>query len=112
MVSMLIVWVILTIAILVVAWLLPGVKVNSIGSAAFTAAILGFLNAFIKPIIVFLTIPITIVTLGLFLLVINALMFMLAGALVSGVQVKSFWWALLGSIIVSVVSWSLTTMLL
>jgi putative membrane protein len=98
-------WIIITVAILIAAYILPGVTVRSTGTAIFAAAILGILNALVRPILVFLTLPITIITLGLFLFVINALMFMLAGALVSGFQVKSFWDALLGSLIVTVVSY-------
>jgi putative membrane protein len=101
----LIAWLITTIAILLAAYLIPGIRIASAGAVIIGAAILGILNAFLKPILVVLTFPLTIVTLGLFLLVINALMFLLAGALVKGFEVKSFWSALLGSLIVSIVSY-------
>jgi putative membrane protein len=100
----LVAWLITTIAILLAAYLIPGIRIAGAGAAVIAAAILGILNALLKPILVVLTFPLTIVTLGLFLLVINALMFLLAGALVRGLEVKSFWAALLGSLVVSVVS--------
>ena len=76
MTRILIAWLITTIAILLAAYLLPGIRIASAGAAIIGAAILGILNAFLKPILVILTFPLTIVTLGLFLLVINALMFL------------------------------------
>lgn len=97
-------WIIATIAILLVAYLLPGIRVASLGSAFIAAAVLAVLNALIRPILVVLTFPLTIVTLGLFLFVINALLFQLAGALVPGFKVESFWWALAASFLVSIVS--------
>ncbi len=105
MAGLLINWVIATIAILVAAYLIPGIRVDSIGAALIGAAILGILNAVVKPILVILTLPITLLTLGLFLFVINALMFLLAGSLLSGFHVQSFWPALLGSLVVTVVSY-------
>lgn len=99
----LIAWLITTVAVLVAAYLIPGIRIASVGAAIIGAAILGILNTLLKPILVVLTFPLTIVTLGLFLLVINALMFLLAGALVQGFEVKSFWSALLGSLVVSIV---------
>jgi putative membrane protein len=98
-------WVITTIAILVAAYIIPGIKVDSLGAALIGAAILGILNAVLKPILVVLTLPITLLTLGLFLFVVNALVFLLAGNLLSGFHVASFWSALLGSLVVSVVSY-------
>lgn len=98
-------WVIATIAILVAAYLIPGIRVDSLGAALIGAAILGILNAVVKPVLVILTLPITLLTLGLFLFVINALMFLLAGSLLSGFHVQSFWPALLGSLVVTVVSY-------
>ncbi len=98
-------WIVTTLAIIVVTHLIPGVKVSSLGAAIVAAAILGILNALVRPILVILTLPLTIVTLGLFLFVINALMFQLAGALVPGFHVDSFWSALLGSLIVSTIAY-------
>jgi len=110
MVGILIRWLITTVAILIVPQLISGVKVDSLGTALWAAAILGILNALIRPILFLLTLPLTILTLGLFILVINALMFQLAGALVSGLHVASFWSAFFASIIVSLVSWLTNSM--
>lgn len=87
--------------VLLTAYVLPGVGVASFWSAVVVAIVLAILNALIKPILVIITIPITIVTLGLFLLVINALIIMLADSLVTGFQVNSFWWALIFSLVLS-----------
>ena len=105
MTHILVSWIVTTLAILVVTYVLPGVRVSSLGAAVVAAAILGILNALVRPILIILTLPLTIVTLGLFLFVINALMFQLAGSLVSGFHVDSFWSALLGSLIVSIISY-------
>lgn len=87
--------------IMVLAWILPGIHVASYFTAIIVALILGLLNIFLKPILVILTIPVTIVTLGLFLFVINALIILAAGWLISGFTVDGFWWALLFSILMT-----------
>ena len=92
------------IAILITAYVLPGISVDGIVVALILAVILGAINTFIKPILVILTLPITVVTLGLFLLVINALLVMLASAVVPGFAVAGFWWALLFALVLSVIS--------
>ncbi len=102
--SILISWLIATIAILVAAHIIPGIRVDSFGAALVGALILGILNALLKPILIILTLPITLLTLGLFLFVLNALIFWLAGSLFSGFHVDSFLPALLGSLVVSVVT--------
>lgn len=89
-------------AVVLTAYLLPGVNVDGYGSALIVALVLSIANMIVKPILVILTIPITILTLGLFLLVINALIIMLADYLVDGFSVDNFWWALLFSVILSV----------
>jgi putative membrane protein len=91
-------------AIIFTAFLLPGIVVNDYLTGIIIAALLALLNITIKPILIFLTIPITLVTLGLFLLVINALLVMMAAHIVSGFTVDNFWWALLFSIILSLVN--------
>lgn len=95
-----------TIAVLITAWLLPGVSIdgNSFFTAFILAVVLAFLNAVLKPILVFLTIPVTILTLGFFYLVINALIIILAKYLVQGFHVNGFFPALLFSIVLSVIS--------
>jgi len=102
-------WLVTTIAIFMVPSLVPGVKVEGIGAALAAAAILGILNALVRPILIILTLPLTILTLGVFILIINALLFQLAGAIVSGIHVASFWSAFFASIIVSLVSWILNS---
>ncbi len=92
------------VAVVVAAYLIPGIHVGGFITAIIVAIALAILNALIKPILTVLTIPITIVTLGLFLLVINAAMVSLAGWMVSGFEVDGFWSALFFSIIVSIVS--------
>ena len=95
---------ILSLAVYFTAWLLPGVSITSYPSAILVAIVLGLLDAFLKPILVFLSFPITIVTFGLFLLVINAIIILIASYLIGSFKVESFWWALLFSIVVSLVS--------
>jgi len=105
MVGILVRWFIITVAILIAANVVPGIRVADLQTALIAAAILGILNALVRPVLVILTLPITLLTLGLFLFVINALMFQLAGHLVSGFYVQSFWSALLGSLVVTIVSY-------
>lgn len=90
------------IAVMLTQWLLPGVQVNGFFNALLIAIVLGFLNTFLKPVLILLTIPFTVITLGLFLLVINAVIIMLAGKLIDGFEIDGFWWALLFSIILSI----------
>lgn len=91
-------------AVYVAAWLLPGVHLNGFWSSVGLTLVLALLNTLVKPILVLFTIPVTILTLGLFLLVIDALIVMLASRLLSGFSVDSFWWAILYSVILSLVS--------
>jgi putative membrane protein len=90
------------------AWLLPGVAINDAKTAIIVALVLALLNTFIKPILVILTIPVTIITLGLFLLVINILIIKLTDSLVGGFTVDGWLSALLFSLIVSLVTWMLS----
>ena len=89
-------------AVLLAAYLLPGVEVEHFGYALLAAAVLSIANALVRPVLIILTIPVTIVTLGLFLLVINALMVMMVDYFVPGFEVRGFWWALAFSLILSV----------
>lgn len=88
--------------VMLIAHLLPGVKVDSFIQSVYVAIILGLLNVFIKPIIILFTLPVTIITLGLFLLVINALLVQLCSNIVGGFYVESFWTAMFFSIILSI----------
>ena len=95
-------WLLSAAALLAVAYLYPGVVVTSLTGALIAAAVLGFLNMVLRPILVLLTLPVTLVTLGLFLFIVNALMFCAAASLVSGLSVTGFGAALVGSLIYSV----------
>ena len=95
-------WLLLAAALLLVAHLSPGVTVNSFGAALVAALVLGLLNMLVRPLLVLLTLPVTVLTLGLFLFVINALMFWAAGSLLQGFEVRGFIAALIGSLIYSV----------
>ncbi len=94
-------WFLLAAALLLVAHLYPGVAVNSFGSALIAALVLGLLNTLVRPLLVLLTLPVTLLTLGLFLFVINALMFWAAASMLGGFQVSGFWAALIGSLLYS-----------
>lgn len=89
-------------AVFILAYLLNGVEVNGYLGAIFVAVVLAILNLFVKPILIIFTLPVTILTLGLFLLVINALIILLADKLVEGFSVSSFWTAILFSILLSI----------
>jgi len=86
------------------AMILPGVRVDGHWTAIVVAIVLGLLNTFIRPLLVILTIPITIVTLGLFLLVVNALMIELTDYFVSGFKVTTFWWALIFGLLITILN--------
>ena len=99
-------WLINMVAILLIAYLLPRlVWVDSLGAALIAALLLGMVNAVLRPVLIILTLPLTLLTLGLFLLFINGLMLWLVAALVSGFHVNGFWGALFGSTLISLVSW-------
>lgn len=93
-----------SIAVFLTAKLLDGVEIKSFLSAVVVAILLALVNTFIKPVIVFVTLPVTILTLGLFILVINALMLMLVDALTDGFKIKSFAWAVIFSIFLSILN--------
>ncbi|PLC04942.1 hypothetical protein CY658_14135 [Variovorax sp. RO1] len=94
-------WLLSAVALLAVAYLYSGVQVQSFGSALLAAAVIGLLNMVVRPVLVILTLPVTIVTLGLFLFVINALLFWAASGLLGGFHVSGFFAALVGSLIYS-----------
>ena len=96
---------VVTAALLVlVANLVPGIQVKGFGSAFLGAIVLGLVNAFVRPLMILLTLPLTILTFGLFLLVVNALVLMLVGALVPGLRVQGFGAALLGSLLLTLLN--------
>jgi putative membrane protein len=100
-------WLLLTIAVLVASSLLDGIRVTGLLPAFLAAALLGILNAFFRPILILLTLPINILTLGLFTFLINALMLKIVSELISGFEVYGFWTAVLGALIIGSVSWFL-----
>ena len=108
MLRLLLVWIINTVALLAVAYLLPSVRVESFVTALIAAAVLGLANTVVRPILVLLTLPVTVLTLGLFLFVINGLLFLGVAHLVQGFQVLGFWHAVGASIVFSLVSWLLS----
>ena len=97
----------LSIAVIVGAWLLPGIHVESVWSVFLTAVVISLLNNLLRPVLIVITLPVTAVTLGLFLFVINAVIILLASGLVSGFHVDSFWSALLFSLVLTVVNYLL-----
>lgn len=99
------------IVVLLLSYFLPGAHVNSFLTALLVAAVLALLNALLRPLLVILTIPITVLTLGLFLLVINALMILLTDALIPGFDVDGFFWAFIFSILLSLITWLLESLI-
>ena len=104
MISLIARWIVNAAALLLVAYLYPGVHVESFLAAAIAAVVLGLVNAVVRPILVILTFPVTLLTLGLFLFVINALLFWLVAEIVHGFAVSGFMAALIGSILYSVIT--------
>jgi putative membrane protein len=111
MIRLIITWLINATAVYATAHLLSGISIRSFGAALIVALVLGLVNTLIKPILVFFSIPFIVLTLGLFMLVINALMLQLAAGFVQGFTVSSFWWAMLGSLCISFVAWILEAVL-
>ena len=107
---LLVLWLVHTIALMAVAYLVPGVAVASFGSALVAALVLGLVNAVIRPILILLTLPATILTLGLFIFVINGLLFWFVGSFIQGFVVAGFWWGVAGAIVYSIFSMVLSAL--
>jgi putative membrane protein len=105
-------WLINAVALLALPWLLPSIQVASFATALWVALVLGLVNTLIRPVLLLLTLPVTLLTLGLFIFVINGLMFLLAARLLDGFVVDGLWAGVLGSTIYSLISWLLTKLLL
>lgn len=103
MLRFLVTWVITAVSLIITANIIPGIDIPTWQTAAVAAIVLGLVNAIVRPLLVFFTLPLTVLTLGLFLFVVNAISFSLAGYF-AGVRINSFWDALLGSIVLSLVS--------
>lgn len=104
MLFLLIKWVLFAGALLFTAWIVPGISFTGFASALFAALVMGLVNTFIRPVLLILTLPINLLTLGLLTFVINALMFLLVAKLVPGFNITGFLAALLGSIVLSIIS--------
>ena len=108
--GLLIRWLVLTVAIVVAAYLMDGIRVEGFFSALSAAAILGVLNAFFRPVLIILTLPLNLLTMGFFTFVINAVLLMMASGVISGFRVEGFWPALFGSLVISIVNWILSAL--
>ena len=109
--KLLLVWLVNALALMAVAYLLPGIAVASFLTALVAALVLGLVNAVIRPVLILLTLPVTLLTLGLFIFVINGLLFWLVGSFISGFTVAGFWPGVFGAIAYSIVSWALSALL-
>jgi len=112
MIRLLLVWLINTVALVAVAYLMPSIQVSSFGAALVAALVLGLVNAVVRPVLVLLTLPVTILTLGLFIFVLNGLLFWMVGTWLEGFEVGGFWSGVLGAIVFSVISWLLSALVL
>ena len=109
---LLLTWIINAAALMALPYLLPSVSFTHMGAAFIAALVLGLANTLIKPVLVLLTLPVTVLSLGLFILVINALLFWGVAELVEGFHVAGFWSAFFAAIVYSIISWALSTLLL
>ncbi len=109
---LLLVWLVNTASLIAVAYLMPSISVASFTTALVAALILGLVNTIIRPILVVLTLPATILTLGLFIFVINGLLFWMVGTWIEGFSVDGFWAGVLGAIVYSIISWALSALVL
>jgi putative membrane protein len=109
---LLLVWLINAVALIAVAYLLPTITVSSFGVALVAALVLGLVNAVVRPVLVLLTLPVTVLTLGLFIFVINGLLFWMVGSWLEGFAVAGFWAGVFGAILFSLVSWLLSALVL
>lgn len=105
-------WLLNALALLLTAWLVPGIGVRGVGAALVAALVLGIINAIIRPVILFFTLPLNVMTLGLFTLVVNALMLLIARSVVDGFIVSGFWAAFFGSIVLTIISGLLSSIVL
>ena len=109
---LLLAWLINTAALLALPYLMSSIRVDSFVSALIAALVLGLINTFIRPILILLTLPATLLTLGLFIFVINGLLFWAVGSWIEGFHVAGFWSAVFGAILYSIISWALSVLLL
>ncbi len=108
--KLLLVWLINALALLALPYVVPSVQVDGFVTALVAALVLGLVNSLIRPVLVLLTFPVTIVTLGLFIFVINGLLFWMVASFVEGFHVAGFWSAVLGAIVYALISWAASTL--
>jgi len=108
---LLLLWILNAVALLAVTYLLPSIQVSGFGAALLAALILGFINTLVRPVLAILTLPITLLTLGIFYLVLNGLLFWLASALIPGFNVAGFGSAVFGAILYGVIAWALSALI-
>ncbi len=111
MLSLIVAWLVNTVSLLALAWLIPAVQVRSFGTALAAALVLSLLNVLIRPVLFILTLPVTVITLGLFIFVINGFLFWLATHFLDGFAVRSFWWAVFAAFVYSLISWAISSLL-
>lgn len=109
MAAFLIRWVVTTIAVFVAEKLIPGIRCDTTGALLGASLLLGIINAFVRPVLLLLSLPFIIVTMGLFIFVVNALLLMLVSSLIPAFHVDGFWSAFFGAIIIGIVSWALSS---
>lgn len=102
-------WGITTLSVMAAAWLLPGISYDSVSALLGASLLLGIINALVRPVLLLLSLPFIIVTMGLFIFVVNALLLLLVSALVPPFHVDGFWDAFFGAILISIVSWALSS---
>ena len=105
-------WAVTTIAVMIAASIVRGIRYDSAGALILAALLLGILNAFVRPILLILSAPLILLTLGLFIFVINGLLFWFVGSFIEGFHVAGFWSAVAGAILYSIISWALSALLL
>lgn len=102
---LILIWICNALALLAVAYLLPGIRVDGFSSALIAALVLGLINTLLRPLLILLTLPATVLTLGLFILVINGLLFWFAGSVLRGFEVSGFWVGVMGAFLYSILSY-------
>jgi putative membrane protein len=105
---LLLIWILNALALLTVANFVPGIHLDSFGDAMIAALLLGLVNTLIRPLLLLLTLPVTVVTLGLFIFVINGLLFWFVGSILKNFVVDGFWYGVMGAVLYSLFSWALS----
>ncbi|MCD6025772.1 MAG: phage holin family protein [Solimicrobium sp.] len=109
---LLVIWLINALALLALPYLMNSVRIDSFATALLVAVILGFVNTILRPILILLTFPVTVITMGLFIFILNGLLFWMVGSMFSSFHVAGFWSAVFAAMLYSVISWALSTLIL